>query len=88
MAMSETDDTLVIEQTPGDARRWRRRGITEELGQTLRYREVDEVVALLGQPHTTAHLGLRRTVAYWVIKRQWVEVIFDEHGRAERITLA
>ena len=84
--MSQRESIAVMEQAGGGRRR-RRKMPTADLQAALRYQEMSDVVALLGRPHTTAHLGLRRVVAYWTIKRQWVEVIFDEHGRAERITL-
>jgi hypothetical protein len=52
----------------------------------LRNRELIEVVDALGRPMATASLGLGRLVAFWRIKRTRVEIIFDEHHRAERIS--
>ena len=36
----------------------------------------------------TAHLGLRHVIAYWTFGRHWVEIIFDEHDRVERISIS
>ena len=54
----------------------------------LRNKELHEVIASLGRPFTTAHLGLRHVIAYWTFGRHWVEIIFDEHDRVERISIS
>lgn len=53
---------------------------------SLRNRELVEVVDALGRPMATASLGLGRLIAFWRIKKTRVEIVFDEHQRAERIS--
>jgi hypothetical protein len=56
--------------------------------EDLQNKELHEVVASLGRPFTTAHLGLRCLVAYWTFGRHRVEIVFDEHNRVERISIS
>jgi hypothetical protein len=56
--------------------------------EELRSKELHEVIASLGRPFTTAHLGLRHLVAYWTFGRHWIEIVFDEHNRVERISIS
>jgi hypothetical protein len=51
-------------------------------------KELHEVIASLGRPFATAHIGLRHVIAYWTFGRHWVEIIFDEHNRVERISIS
>ena len=73
-----------------DAVRPARRGLFRQPAlpepASLRNRELVEVVDALGRPLATASLGLGRLVAFWRIKRTRVEIVFDEHHRAERIS--
>ena len=55
--------------------------------EDLRNKELSEVITSLGRPFTTAHLGLRHLVAYWTFGRHWIEIVFDEHNRVERISI-
>jgi hypothetical protein len=53
----------------------------------LRNRELVDVVAELGAPLSTAQLGLHCQVGYWKHGRSWIEVVFDQYGRAERVRI-
>jgi hypothetical protein len=55
--------------------------------EAFRNRELVEVVDILGRPVSAKNLGLGGMVAHWNIRRTWIEIVFDEHHRAERISI-
>jgi hypothetical protein len=55
--------------------------------ESFRNRELVEVVDALGRPVSAKNLGLGGMVAHWKFRRTWIEIVFDEHHRAERISI-
>ena len=79
------DESAAESRGPGRSRLRRRGGIPAP--EELRNRELVEVVGLFGRPIATARLGLGHVVAFWKIGRDRLEIVFDEHHRAERISI-